>query len=66
MVAKYEKSYFKSYSHGYRKSNKRAYVPFPEGANRRALCRAKKVDETDFFGMLELIIWALLMLTVII
>ena len=27
----------------------------PEGANRRALCRAKKVDETDFFGMLEMI-----------
>ena len=27
----------------------------PEGANRRALCRAKKVDEDDFFGMLEMI-----------
>ena len=27
----------------------------PEGANRRALCRARKVDETDFFGMLEMI-----------
>ena len=27
----------------------------PEGANRRALCRAKKVDEKDFFGMLEMI-----------
>lgn len=27
----------------------------PEGANRRALCRAKKVDEEDFFGMLEMI-----------
>ena len=27
----------------------------PEGANRRALCRAKKVDENDFFGMLEMI-----------
>ena len=27
----------------------------PEGANRRALCRAMKVDETDFFGMLEMI-----------
>ena len=27
----------------------------PEGANRRALCRVKKVDETDFFGMLEMI-----------
>lgn len=27
----------------------------PEGANRQALCRAKKVDENDFFGMLEMI-----------
>lgn len=27
----------------------------PEGANRRALCRARKVDENDFFGMLEMI-----------
>ena len=27
----------------------------PEGANRRALCRARKVDEDDFFGMLEMI-----------
>ena len=27
----------------------------PEGANRRALCRARKVDEQDFFGMLEMI-----------
>ena len=27
----------------------------PEGANRRALCRVKKVDEDDFFGMLEMI-----------
>lgn len=27
----------------------------PEGANRRALCRLMKVDETDFFGMLEMI-----------
>lgn len=27
----------------------------PEGANRRALCRVKKVDESDFFGMLEMI-----------
>ncbi len=27
----------------------------PEGANRRALCRAKKVDEKDFFGMLQMI-----------
>ena len=27
----------------------------PEGANRSALCRASKVDETDFFGMLEMI-----------
>ena len=27
----------------------------PEGANRRALCRAKKVDENDFFFLLEMI-----------
>lgn len=27
----------------------------PEGANRSALCRVKKVDEDDFFGMLEMI-----------
>ena len=27
----------------------------PEGANRRAMCRARKVDEHDFFGMLEMI-----------
>lgn len=27
----------------------------PEGANRRALCRLHKVDETDFFGMLQMI-----------
>lgn len=27
----------------------------PEGANRSALCRVKKVDEHDFFGMLEMI-----------
>lgn len=27
----------------------------PEGANRRALCRIRKVDEQDFFGMLEMI-----------
>lgn len=27
----------------------------PEGANRRALCRIKKVDEHDYFGMLEMI-----------
>ena len=27
----------------------------PEGANRRALCRVKKVDERDYFGMLEMI-----------
>ncbi len=27
----------------------------PEGANRRALCRFMKVDENDFFGMLEMI-----------
>lgn len=27
----------------------------PEGANRRVLCRTRKVDEEDFFGMLEMI-----------
>ena len=27
----------------------------PEGANRRAICRMRKVDENDFFGMLEMI-----------
>lgn len=27
----------------------------PEGSNRRAMCRAFKVDEHDFFGMLEMI-----------
>lgn len=27
----------------------------PEGANRRALCTAHKVDEKDYFGMLEMI-----------
>ena len=27
----------------------------PEGANRRALCRANRVDEKDFFGILEMI-----------
>ena len=27
----------------------------PEGANRSALCRMRKVDEDDFFGMLEMI-----------
>ena len=27
----------------------------PEGANRIALCTAMKVDERDFFGMLEMI-----------
>ena len=27
----------------------------PEGENRRALCRLRKVDEKDFFGMLEMI-----------
>ena len=27
----------------------------PEGANRRVLCRMRKVDENDFFGMLEMI-----------
>ena len=26
-----------------------------EGGNRRALCRTRKVDEKDFFGMLEMI-----------
>lgn len=27
----------------------------PEGANRKAICRMRKVDENDFFGMLEMI-----------
>ena len=27
----------------------------PEGANRRAMCTSKKVEEQDFFGMLEMI-----------
>ena len=27
----------------------------PEGANRKAMCVAHKVDEKDFFGMLEMI-----------
>lgn len=27
----------------------------PEGANRKAMCMANKVDERDFFGMLEMI-----------
>lgn len=27
----------------------------PEGANRKALCTIYKVDERDFFGMLEMI-----------
>lgn len=27
----------------------------PEGANREALCRINKVDEKDFFGMLDMI-----------
>lgn len=25
----------------------------PEGANRRIICRAQKIDENDFFGLLE-------------
>ncbi len=25
----------------------------PEGANRRVICRALKIDENDFFGLLE-------------
>jgi serine/threonine-protein kinase HipA len=25
----------------------------PEGANRRVICRSLKIDETDFFGLLE-------------
>lgn len=27
----------------------------PEGANRKAICTKRKVDEHDFFGMLEMI-----------
>ena len=27
----------------------------PEGANRKALCLVRKVDEEDYFGMLEMI-----------
>ena len=27
----------------------------PEGANRKAMCTAYKVDEQDFFGMLQMI-----------
>ena len=27
----------------------------PEGANRKAMCTAHKVDEHDFFGMLQMI-----------
>ena len=27
----------------------------PEGANRKAICTTHKVDEEDFFGMLEMI-----------
>jgi len=27
----------------------------PEGANRKALCQIKHVDEKDFFGMLQMI-----------
>lgn len=25
----------------------------PEGANRRVICRSLRIDETDFFGLLE-------------
>lgn len=25
----------------------------PEGANRRAICRSRRIDENDFFGLLE-------------
>lgn len=25
----------------------------PEGANRRVICRTQKIDENDFFGLLE-------------
>ena len=25
----------------------------PEGANRRGICRTQKIDENDFFGLLE-------------
>lgn len=25
----------------------------PEGANRRAICRSQRIDENDFFGLLE-------------
>ena len=25
----------------------------PEGANRRVICRSLRIDENDFFGMLE-------------
>ncbi|GFI57599.1 hypothetical protein IMSAG025_01039 [Muribaculaceae bacterium] len=25
----------------------------PEGANRRVICRVLKIDENDFFGLLE-------------
>ena len=25
----------------------------PEGANRRAICRTRQIDESDFFGILE-------------
>lgn len=27
----------------------------PEGGNRKVICRMRKVDENDFFGMLEMI-----------
>ncbi len=38
--------------------NSRYLFPFfsnmlPEGANRRVICRSLKIDETDFFGLLE-------------
>ena len=34
-----------------------AYAPFftnllPEGANRKVICREKRIDDKDFFGML--------------
>ena len=25
----------------------------PEGANRRAICRSLKIDENDYFGLLD-------------
>jgi len=27
--------------------------PDPEGANRRVICRSLRIDENDFFGLLE-------------